>query len=81
MPTALAWDLELPAQFEAATRHVPREAVAENVRVSADLGRHAAWLREDLELGFGELYLHHVGREQEAFIDAFGASVLPELRA
>ena len=47
VPTVLAWDLELPAQFEAATRHVPREAVAENVRVSADLGRHAAWLRED----------------------------------
>ena len=47
----------------------------------ADLGRHAAWLREDLELGFDELYLHHVGQEQEAFIDAFGAGVLPELRA
>ena len=56
-------------------------AVAENVRVSADLGQHAAWLREDLDLGFDELFLHHVGQEQEAFIDAFGAKVLPQLRA
>ena len=36
--------------------------------------------REYLDLGFDELYLHHVGQEQDAFIDAFGASVLPELR-
>ena len=31
------------------------------------------------ELGFDEIYLHHVGREQERFIDAFGERVLPEL--
>ena len=60
---------------------MPREAVAENVRVSADPARHVAWLREYLELGFDELYLHHVGQEQPPFIDAFGAHVLPELRA
>jgi G6PDH family F420-dependent oxidoreductase len=81
VPTVLAWDLETPGQFEAATRHVPSAAVAENVRVSSDLGRHAAWLREYLELGFDELYLHHVGREQDDFIDAFGAEVLPRVRA
>ena len=31
-------------------------------------------------LGFDEIYLHHVGQEQTAFIDAFGSKVLPELR-
>jgi hypothetical protein len=25
--------------------------------------------------------LHHVGQEQDAFIDAFGAKVLPQLRS
>ena len=80
VPTLLAWDLETPAHFEAATRHVPREAVAENVNVSGDVDRHAAWLHEYAELGFEELYLHHVGQAQDAFIDAFAARVLPQLR-
>jgi hypothetical protein len=31
-------------------------------------------------MGFDEIYLHNVNREQEAFIEAFGTSVLPQLR-
>ena len=42
--------------------------------------RHAAGSQELAELGFDEIYLHHVGQEQDAFIDAFGEHVLPELR-
>jgi hypothetical protein len=53
--------------------------VRKAVLVSADTGRHAAWLHELADLGFDELYLHHVGQAQRAFIDAFGAEVLPEL--
>ena len=37
---------------------------------------HAACLAE---LGFERLYLHHVGQDQQRFIDAFGAKVIPEL--
>ena len=81
VPTLLAWDLTTPEQFEAATRHVPASEVAANVRVSAELGQHLSWLQEYLDLGFEELYLHHVGQHNEAFIDAFGAEVLPTLRA
>ena len=50
------------------------------VRVSADLSRHREWLAEYADLGFDDLYLHHVGQHQTAFIDAFGEHVLPELR-
>jgi hypothetical protein len=32
-------------------------------------------------LGISELQLHQVGRNQQAFIDAFGAHVLPQLRS
>ena len=42
LPTLLAWDLETPEQFEAATAHLPREEVAANVYVSGDVDRHAA---------------------------------------
>jgi len=81
VPTLLAWDLTSPEQFEAATQHVPPSEVAANVHVSADLEQHVAWLESYVELGFSELYLHHVGQQNAAFIDAFGAAVLPALRA
>jgi hypothetical protein len=58
---------------------VTPEAVTESVRVSADLGRHAEWIAEYVELGFDQVYLHHVGKEQRPFLDAFGEHVLPQL--
>jgi hypothetical protein len=69
----------LTKHFDEVSKHVLPEKVAEAVHVSADLGKHAAWLKAYAELGFDEIYLHHVGKEQEEFIDAFGAYVLPEL--
>jgi probable non-F420 flavinoid oxidoreductase len=78
LPTSLAWELEMPEQFEAATRHVPPEEVAKNVLVSSDASRLAEKLSEFQELGFEELYLHPVGEDDE-FIDVFGAKVLPQL--
>jgi hypothetical protein len=78
LPTSLAWELETPEQFEAATRFVPPEEVARNVLVSSDPGLLAARLHEYQELGFDELYLHPVGEDEE-FIDVFGAKVLPQL--
>jgi G6PDH family F420-dependent oxidoreductase len=78
LPTSLAWELETPEQFEAATRHVPAEEVARNVLVSSDPGELADRLHEFQELGFDSLYLHPVGEDNE-FIDVFGAEVLPKL--
>jgi probable non-F420 flavinoid oxidoreductase len=80
-PPPLCWDLDTPQAFDLASAHVTPADVAEVVRVSADLGRHAAWIDEYVELGFDEVYLHHVGQEQRAFIDAFGEHVLPQLDA
>jgi hypothetical protein len=65
-----------PAQLR---KDVSPEQVAQSVRVSSDLGRHAQWLHEYIEQGWDELYLHFVGQEQSGFIEAFGAHVLPEL--
>ncbi|HYE48108.1 MAG TPA: TIGR03885 family FMN-dependent LLM class oxidoreductase [Azospirillaceae bacterium] len=74
------WLLPGPAHFDLATRHIRPEDMRESVLISADTERHVDWLREYVELGFGELQLHHVGSGQEAFIDAFGERVLPALR-
>ncbi len=79
LPAAVGEELPSPAMFDALAGLVPEEAVADAVRISADPARHAAWLADDLELGATHVYLHNVGRNQLAFIDAFGARVLPEL--
>jgi probable non-F420 flavinoid oxidoreductase len=75
----LCWDLATVEQFDEAARHVRPEDVRAAVLVSSDLGRHAGWIAELAELGFDAVYLHHVGREQQRFIEAFGEHVLPAL--
>lgn len=67
-------------EFEAAGQFVRPEDMDAFVRISADPGRHLAWLHEYLELGFDQLYLHNVGRDQLRFIETFGRKVLPDLR-
>ena len=73
-------DLALVEQFEAAATHVRPDDVRGSVLVSSDLGQHTAWLHETLELGVDDLFVHQVPQEQGAFLEAFGTSVLPELR-
>jgi probable non-F420 flavinoid oxidoreductase len=75
----VCWDLELVDHFDEAARLVPPEAMRGTVRVSADPAQHAAWLQEYADLGFDEVYLHHVGKRQDEFIEAFGTKVLPQL--
>ena len=52
----------------------------EAVLVSSDPGQHAAWIAERAELGFDAVYLHHVGQEQQEFIDVFGERGPPAAR-
>ena len=75
----IAWNLELPRQFDEVAKHVTNEDVAGAVLVSADPDRHVKWLMELAELEIDSLYLHHVGQEQEGFIEVFAERVLPEV--
>ncbi|MBL6080393.1 TIGR03885 family FMN-dependent LLM class oxidoreductase [Belnapia sp. T18] len=74
------WELRKPQDFDTATRFVGPEDMRESVWISSDLDWHAARIAELAELGFDEIQLHQVGRNQRAFIDAFGERVLPALR-
>src|SRR5688572_29358745 len=78
-PPPLCWDLDTPQAFELASAHVTPADVAKVVRVSSDLGQHAAWIAEYVDLGFDDIYLHQVGQHQRGFLDAFGEHVLPQL--
>jgi hypothetical protein len=48
--------------------------------ISADLDVHVAQLQNFVDMGFDEIYLHNVGRDQPAFIQTFGEKVLPRLK-
>jgi probable non-F420 flavinoid oxidoreductase len=74
------WELRSPKDFDTATRLVKPEDMRESVLISADLNQHVDWLGEFIELGFEELQLHQVDRNQRRFIEAFGEKVLPQLR-
>lgn len=75
----VGWDVAMPADFVEATEYVRPDDMREHVLVSADPARHAGWLREYADLGVDEMYLHHVGREQQEFLDVFGERVLPQV--
>jgi probable non-F420 flavinoid oxidoreductase len=75
----VCWDLDTAEHFDVISNDVPRERLEEVVNISSDLGRHTEWLSGYAELGFDRVMLHHVGQEQDEFIDAFGAKVLPQL--
>ena len=73
-------DLRSPAQFDALSAAISTDEIDRRLRISADPGRHLAWLAEDAEMGFSQINLHNVCREeQERFIDLFAERVLPEL--
>lgn len=80
-PPPVCWDLDTVDAFDVVSRDVTEEQVRRSVLVSSDLGRLTGWLQELVDIGFDEVYLHHVGQEQQRFLDAFGETVLPELGA
>jgi probable non-F420 flavinoid oxidoreductase len=79
-PSTLAWNLELPEQFDAAAEFVAPDDLRGSVLVSSEPAEHVERLRAIADVGVDGLYIHHVGQEQEAFIDTYGDRVLPELR-
>jgi probable non-F420 flavinoid oxidoreductase len=78
-PPPVSWDLDRPELFDVVSESVSMEQLRSVVHISSDLGKHTAQLAEYAALGFDEIALHHVGQEQEGFVDAFGAKVLPQL--
>jgi probable non-F420 flavinoid oxidoreductase len=81
VPAHLSWELDRPEDFDARTADATLEEVAGTLLASSDPGRHLDHLAGIADLGVDRIYLHHVGTEQDAFIDTFGEHVLPALQA
>ena len=72
-------DVRNPEDFEAMAKLVRPENFKGRVHMSADLDSHREHIQHFLDLGFTEVYVHNVGRNQREFIEAFGREVIPNL--
>ena len=73
-------DIRNPEDFAAMARLVRPEHFRGRVLISADLEVHREHIQHFIDLGFTEVYVHNVGRNQEEFIKAYGERVIPHLR-
>jgi coenzyme F420-dependent glucose-6-phosphate dehydrogenase len=73
-------DVKNPEDFANMARLVGIENYANRMLISADLDAHAAALQRYVDMGFDEIYVHNVGRNQAAFIKAFADRVMPQLK-
>ncbi|MEP6680936.1 MAG: TIGR03557 family F420-dependent LLM class oxidoreductase [Chloroflexota bacterium] len=72
-------DIRNPEDFANMAKMVRPEHFANRVLISPDLDEHTANLAKYVEMGFDEIHLHNVGRNQTEFIEAFGQHVIPKL--
>ncbi len=78
-PPPFCWDTDSVEAFDAAGAHVTPDEMHGSVFASSDLMAHADTLHRYLELGFDDIYVHHVGKEQQQFISGYGEKVLGQL--
>jgi G6PDH family F420-dependent oxidoreductase len=71
--------LATPALFEAASRPVTETMVAEVIVCSPDPERHLAALRAFAEAGYGQVYVHQVGPDQDGFFEFYRKAILPKI--
>lgn len=72
-------DIRNPEDFEAMSKLVRPENFKNRVLTTADLDAHVAYLQHFIDLGFPEIHVHNVNRNQEGFIEAYGKHVIPKL--
>ncbi len=73
-------DIRNPEDFAAMAAFVRPEHFKNRVLISSDLNEHVAHIQHYIDIGFTEVYVHNVGRNQEEFIPAYGREVIPALR-
>ena len=73
-------DIKNPEDFANMAKLVQLKDFKNRMLISADLDAHVEQLQNFVDMGFDEIYLHNVGRDQPAFIATFAEKVLPRLK-
>ena len=66
-----------PSQIKDQIQYIAEDAV--RMLISSDPEAHRKEIQKFIDLGFDQVYLHNVGRNQTEWIDVFGREVLPKL--
>ena len=74
-------DIRSPLDFEQMAKLVRPEDFEGRMLISSDPEKHRQQIQKFLDLGFDQIYLHNVGRNQTEWIETFGREVLPKLTA
>jgi len=73
-------DIKNPEDFAGIAKLVRPEDFQNRVLISPDLEAHTKHIQHYVDMGYDEIHLHNVGRNQVEFIEVFGKEVLPNLR-
>jgi coenzyme F420-dependent glucose-6-phosphate dehydrogenase len=74
-------DIRSPGDFEQMAKLVRPEDFQGRMLISADPELHRREIQKFLNMGFDQIYLHNVGRNQAEWMEVFGREVLPKLTA
>jgi coenzyme F420-dependent glucose-6-phosphate dehydrogenase len=74
-------DFSQPAQFDREAEKVTVEQLEKMVLISSDPQQFVDWIQQYIAMGFENIILHNVNREQEQFIRDFGEKVLPHCKS
>jgi coenzyme F420-dependent glucose-6-phosphate dehydrogenase len=73
-------DIRSPEDFAEMAKLVRPENYKNRMLISPDLAEHREAIQQFIDLGFDEIHVHNVGRNQEQFIKGFGEQVIAKLR-
>ncbi len=74
-------DIKSPHDFAQMAKLVRPEDFKGRMLITSDLEAHRREIQKFVDLGFDQIYLHNVGRNQKQWIEVFGREVLPKLVA
>jgi coenzyme F420-dependent glucose-6-phosphate dehydrogenase len=74
-------DIRSPHDLAQMAKLVRPEDFQGRMLISSDPEKHRAEIQRFLDLGFDQVYLHNVGRNQPEWIEVFGRDVLPKLHS
>jgi G6PDH family F420-dependent oxidoreductase len=73
-------DIRSPEDFAEIAKLVKPENFKNRMLISPDLDEHREYIQRFVDLGFDEIHVHNVGRNQEQFIKAFSEQVIAKLK-
>lgn len=79
LPGSIMTELPLPSHFEAASKVVTEEQVANAYACGPDPEKHLKTIREYEAAGYSHVCVHQIGPEQEGFMRFYEKEILPKV--